>query len=113
MDVGNAFTAVSCASPAFCAATDDGGNGAVLTGGTWTVAPMGTTARALACPVAGFCLATNGSGGAVSYHDGTWSAVTSIDEHRVIGSLSCPARGACTAMDHSDNVLYYAPPPAG
>jgi len=112
VDVGHAFTAVSCASPSFCAAADDGGNGAILAGGTWKVAAMGTTVGALACPVDGFCLAANGSGGAVAYHNGAWSAVTRIDGQRVIGALSCPAPTACTAADRQDNVLYYAPPPS-
>jgi hypothetical protein len=113
VDVGHAFTAVSCASPSFCAATDDGGNGAILAGGSWKVAAMGTTAGVLACPVDGFCLAANGSGGAIAYHNGAWSAVTRIDGQRVIGALSCPASTACTAADQQDNVLYYAPPPSG
>ena len=113
VDAGNAFTAVSCASRAFCAATDAGGNGAILTGGTWTVSPMGTAVRALACPAAGFCMATTASGGAVAYRDGAWSRVTGIDGRRVIGTVSCAAPAACTAVDRQDNVLYYAPPPSG
>jgi hypothetical protein len=113
VDVGHAFTAVSCASPSFCAAADDGGNGAILADGRWKVAAMGATAGALACPVDGFCLAVNGSGGAVAYHNGAWSAVTRIDGQRAINTLSCPAPTACTAADQQDNVLYYAPPPSG
>jgi len=113
VDAGQAFTAVSCPSRAFCAATDAGGNGAILTGGTWTVSPMGAAARALACPAAGFCMATTGSGGAVAYRNGAWSPVTRIDGRRVVGVVSCPAPTACTAVDRRDNVLYYAPPPSG
>ena len=113
MDVGQAFTAVSCASPSFCAAAFDNGNGAILTGGQWAVAAMGTTAAALSCPADGFCVATGGSGDAAVYQGGGWSPVTSIDGQRVIDTLSCPARRACTAMDRGGNVLYYAPPPSG
>ncbi len=113
VDVSHAFTAVSCASTSFCAATDDNGNGAILTGGRWAVKAMGTTAAALSCPAAGFCIATSGSGGAALYQGGAWSTVTRIDGQRVIGTLSCPARSACTAMDHGDNVLHYAPPASG
>jgi hypothetical protein len=110
VDVGHALTAVSCASPSFCAATDDNGSAAILTGGQWTVQALGTTAAALACPAAGSCIATGGSGGAAVYRNGAWSPVTGIDGRRIIDTLSCPARVACTAMDRSDNVLYYAPP---
>jgi hypothetical protein len=110
VDAGHAFTAVSCASPSFCAAADADGNAAVLTGSTWTRAAMGTAARAIACPANGFCLATDGSGGAAVYRNGAWSAVTRIDRQRVIAALSCPAPTACTATDRRDNVLYYAPP---
>jgi hypothetical protein len=104
---------VSCASPSFCAAADDGGNGAILAGGRWRVAAMGMIAGAVACPADGFCLATDASGGAVAYHNGAWSAVTRIDGQRVISALSCPAPTACTAADRQDNVLYYAPPRSG
>jgi hypothetical protein len=100
---------VSCASPAFCAATDADGNAAVFTGGTWTFTAIGTTAGTVACPATGFCVAA-GPGGAVRYRDGAWSAVTRIDGHAVIGALSCPSVAACTATDRRGNVLYYAPP---
>jgi len=77
------------------------------------VKALGTTGAALSCPAAGSCVATGGSGGAAVYQNGAWSPVTRIDGRRTIDTLSCPARDACTAMDHGDNVLYYAPPSPG
>ena len=92
-----------------CAAVDQSGNAAVLAGGKWTVASLGTTAITISCPVSGFCAATNAAGGALLYQNGTWSRVADVDGTAMIGSLNCASQMFCVAIDHEGRAVYYRP----
>jgi hypothetical protein len=109
IDVGHAFTAVSCATATFCVAVDNSGNAAVLNHGNWTVSPVGSVMLTVSCPVRGFCVATNGAGGAAAYRDGRWSPVSVVDGATSINALSCADTTFCVAIDHRGDVLYYRP----
>jgi len=109
IDVGHAFTAVSCSDKSFCAAVDHSGNAAVLTSGKWNVTSLGTVAATIACPATGFCVATNSKGGTVLYRNGTWSHVSKVDGNAAIVSLSCASATFCVAIDNQGQAIYYRP----
>ncbi len=110
-------TAISCASPSFCAEVDTDGNALTFSGTSWS-APVridnsvlgeGTPipVNSVSCPSAVFCAAVDDNGNAVTYKSGSWSAPVSIDSTTSLSSVSCPSAAFCAAVDHFGYVITY------
>ncbi len=105
-DTGVELGSVSCASPSFCVAIDDLGNGFSYNGHSWTAIgridpAAGNPYRpvSLSCPSASFCMAVDIGGNAIMYDGSTWSAPVKIDSSGWLDSVSCPSASFCAALD--------------
>ncbi len=113
----SALGAVSCATPAFCAAVDPGGDVLTFDSGSWSapvaVDPQSATTgdgdglTAISCPTASFCAAVDGRGAARTDHDGTWSGPASIEPSLGLTSVSCPTASFCVALDDLGRAATY------
>ncbi len=109
VDSGHQLVAVSCPDTTFCMAVDSSGLAAQYSAGQWTLSPLGWTPTVVSCPAAGSCLAAGASGVVASYSGGRWSKPSAVDNGTPISQLSCVAMNSCTAIDTSDDALFYSP----
>lgn len=111
IDPNGQVVAVSCPSPTFCMAVDDTGTALRFDGSAWGApvtlpAPRapGTGASgggpdALSCAGPSFCVAVGSTGLAWRYDGTAWSDAVDVDAGHALTSVSCPATGACVAVD--------------
>jgi hypothetical protein len=115
------MASVSCSSPSFCAALDNGANAFTFNGSTWSALvnadPNGLSMGegvvswpVVSCPTTAFCAAVDGGGGnVVTFDGGSWTAPVTIDAkaaNSVSGpvlvflmSVSCHSARFCVAGD--------------
>ncbi|HYZ52792.1 MAG TPA: hypothetical protein VE733_04680 [Streptosporangiaceae bacterium] len=97
------WTAVGCASAAFCVAGDVSGEVSVFNGNGWS-APVQMTPgfpgiAAISCPSARFCVAVDSSGGVGTFNGATW-AYAKIAASSLTG-VSCTSSRFCVAVDET------------
>jgi hypothetical protein len=114
-------TQVSCSSPKFCLALEDGGQYAVYAKGAWITHEMNTNANAVTCPGDGYCVALDGGTHALIYQHGAWSRATAAGP-RIDGAIDCPTTATCAVAGNIDSdpangvinaVTYYTPASVG
>ena len=107
------MASVSCSSPSFCAAVDNGSNAFTFNGTSWSPAAVidpGNVLSTVSCPSARFCAAVDGNDGNVVTFDGTsWAAPVNIDAEAAhsdrtpvlifLMSVSCLSAVFCVAGD--------------
>jgi serine/threonine protein kinase len=103
IDTADGLTAVSCATPGFCAAADSAGHALTFSNGSWS-APQRLSGNGLSwvsCPVTGFCVATSNGSLAYTYSGGKWSAPTELfgdnGKPAHLTSVSCASATFCMA----------------
>lgn len=98
------FTALSCATATFCAATS-ASETTFYRGHRWSPTatlplPSSDAVYALSCPVIGFCAAIDQEGNAIVFRHGTWS----LDSLGVMAtSISCTSSHFCVAATPRSN----------
>ena len=104
---------VSCPSSSFCVAVDNGGNGFVYNGSTWSGANIVNHVSneegiaSVSCPSSAFCVAVGQAGFAETSPNGsTWSTPVAIDTNSLT-SVSCPSSTFCVAGDRADDAVTY------
>lgn len=113
---------VSCSSPKFCLALEDGGQYAVYASGVWTTHEMSTNANAVSCPADGYCVALDGGTHALIYQHGGWSRAAAAGP-RIDGAIACPTTATCAVAGNiadlgagagfTNAVTYYTPASVG
>jgi hypothetical protein len=109
--------AVSCATPAFCLAVDDGANYRAFDGTSWstptTVKDSADGAfafsgpNAITCPAAGSCAAIDGHNNVWRYAGGTWSMEQAMLPPTFgHGGISCTTTGFCAAVSGGEASTY-------
>jgi hypothetical protein len=107
IDPGYTLNSVSCTSPTFCVAVDNGGWADIYDGSSWTGVNIdgSTQLFSVSCATASFCVAGDTNGNTLTYNGSSWSSVT-IDDN-VITSVSCPTSSFCAAVDGAGNAMTY------
>jgi hypothetical protein len=108
------ITAVSCASPKFCAAVDAQGNALTFGGVAWRLfSDVDSNSGGLwsvSCPAARFCLATDQDGFALGWNGRRWSAPRQFDfdpYQPSLPSVSCATAHFCAAVDQFGYALVW------
>ena len=103
---------LSCASPTFCAAVDEAGNGFTFNGSGWSKATLldpGVTANlvGVSCPTAAFCMAIDADGHEYMFNGETWTGPATINSVGVPQAISCTSSRFCLMVDLSGNVATF------
>jgi len=106
------MASVSCSSPSFCAAVDNGSNAFTFTGTSWSPATAidpGNELSTVSCPSASFCAAVDYGPNVVTFDGSSWTAPVSIDPEAAhsdsgpvlifLMSVSCISATLCVAGD--------------
>lgn len=104
------FTGVSCASSAFCVATDSEGSVLVLNGSTWSSAlDIDGVVRltAVSCAPTSFCMVADADGQSFTFSGSAWSAAAPADDDGSVQSLSCPSATFCMGVDGNGNEVTF------
>ncbi|HUY21593.1 MAG TPA: hypothetical protein VMV22_04555 [Acidimicrobiales bacterium] len=113
---GGGPSAVSCATPAFCAATVGGGI-ALWSGSAWTgQGTVDSTGQLLSvsCPSPAFCVAGDSDGSVVVWNGAAWSAPQTVDPStstvtadNVLTGVSCAGSTFCVAVDSGGRAVSF------
>jgi hypothetical protein len=110
---GNTLTSVSCVSPTFCVAVDNGGNNSdghalYFDGVRWSAPALMDTDEygpvSVSCPTSSFCMAvdgsagTNGGGSALMFNGHTWTAPAPVSSSG-LSAVSCASSSFCVAVN--------------
>ncbi len=103
---------LSCASPTFCAAVDEAGNGFTFDGSGWSKATLldpGVTAYlvGVSCPTTTFCVAIDAGGHEYTFNGTTWTGPATIDTAGTPQAISCTVSHFCLMGDLSGNVATF------
>jgi hypothetical protein len=104
-------TAVSCASPSFCAAVASKGDALTYNGSSWSVPAQvdgeGGQLESVSCASSVFCVAVGLNQLALTYNGSAWSAPAEVHEGGVLTSVSCASSSFCVAVNLSGDALIY------
>jgi len=109
-DTQMGMASVSCSSPSFCAAVDNGSNAFTFNGTSWSPATAidpGNELSTVSCPSASFCAAVGYGPNVLTFNGSAWSAPVNADPNGLtMGEggifwpvVSCPASDFCAAVD--------------
>jgi hypothetical protein len=104
------MASVSCSSPRFCAAVDNGSNAFTFNGTSWSPAAVidpGNELSTVSCPSARFCAAVDYGPNVVTFNGTAWSKPFAIDPAGYLQAVSCAAAGFCVAVDRKGNALTF------
>ena len=122
------MSALSCATPTFCAAINVSGRPSMYNGRSWTtLARLETNVAQLvaqhdglpavssvSCPTARFCVAVDPLGSAFVYDGSSWSGAAPIDSASAeigsrggLTSVSCPTARFCVAVDDRGSAVVF------
>lgn len=109
---GEVMLHVSCASPTFCAATDEGGGVSEYNGKTWTNPVRLDDARYpdddVSCVSAGFCVLTTEAGAVFAWNGTSWKQTVAALPGASTGlAVSCVSSTWCLAVDGAGQVYRY------
>src|SRR6266567_3090472 len=85
-------TSVSCSSPSFCAAVDNGSNAFTFNGASWSPAATidpGNELGTVSCPSKSFCAAVDYGPDAVIFDGTSWGKPAAIDPGGYLQAVSC------------------------
>lgn len=102
---GLGFSDVSCASPSFCEAVDNGGNAVTWNGANWSEVaqaeadppPEGALGGQVSCPTTAFCGLLDNNGDWATFDGTSWSEMSAAAVDLVGPGLSCAASDLCVA----------------
>jgi hypothetical protein len=100
------LTGVSCASPTFCVAIDDGGNWSRYDGTGWTAPASIDTAglTGISCPLPDFCMAFDSDDNMLTYDGAGWTLAST--GFSAISFPSCASSTFCGAMTGDWTMTY-------
>jgi hypothetical protein len=104
------MASVSCASPSFCAAVDNGSNAFTFNGTSWSPAAVidrGNELSTVSCPSASFCAAVDYGPNVVTFNGTSWSKASAIDPGTYLQAVSCASASFCVAIDRKGNALTF------
>ena len=104
------MASVSCSSPDFCAAVDNGANAFTFNGTSWSPAAVidpGRELSTVSCPSARFCAAVDYGPNVVTFNGTAWSKPSAIDPGGYLQAVSCASAGFCVAIDRRGNALTF------
>jgi hypothetical protein len=107
------INAISCASPSFCVAGNQGGQVSIYNGQTWSSLstvdpyPPGGALASASCPTAQFCVLIDSNGYAVTWRDGTWQASTQVVAGAGLDAVSCASPTFCVAVDDNGDAATF------
>jgi hypothetical protein len=96
------MASVSCSSPSFCAAVDNGSNAFTFNGTSWSRAVAidpGNQLSTVSCPSASFCAAVDYGPNVVTFNGVSWSKPSAIDQGSYLQAVSCASASFCVAID--------------
>jgi hypothetical protein len=104
------MASVSCSSPRFCAAVDNGSNAFTFNGISWNSAAVidpGNELSTVSCPSARFCAAVDYGPNVIMFNGASWSKPSAIDPGGYLQAVSCAAAGFCVAIDRKGDALTF------
>jgi hypothetical protein len=104
------MASVSCSSPSFCAAVDNGSNAFTFNGTSWSPAAVidrGNELSTVSCPSASFCAAVDYGPNVVTFNGTSWSKPSAIDPGTYLQAVSCASASFCVAIDRKGNALTF------
>lgn len=104
------MASVSCSSPGFCAAVDNGANAFTFNGKSWSPATAidpGNQLSTVSCPSASFCAAVDYGQNAVTFDGTSWSKPSAIDPGGYLQAVSCATASFCVAIDRKGNAFTF------
>jgi hypothetical protein len=104
------MASVSCSSPSFCAAVDNGSNAFTFNGISWspaTVIDPGNELSTVSCPSTSFCAAVDYGPNVVTFNGTSWSKPSAIDPGSYLQAVSCASASFCVAIDRKGNALTF------
>jgi len=96
------MASVSCASPSFCAAVDNGANAFTFNGSAWSPATAidpGNQLSTVSCPSPVFCAAVDYGQNVVTFDGTAWGKPSAIDPGSHLQAVSCATARFCVALD--------------
>jgi hypothetical protein len=112
------MASVSCSSPSFCAAIDNGSNVFTFNGTSWSPAQVidpGNQLGTVSCPSASFCAAVDYGANVVTFDGSSWSAPVNVDSKAAnsekgpvlifLMSVSCISVAFCVIGDTNGNAF--------
>lgn len=104
------MASVSCSSPKFCAAVDNGPNAFTFNGTSWSTATAidpGNELGTVSCPSARFCAAVDYGPNVVTFNGTSWSKPSAIDPGSYLQAVSCASAAFCVAIDRKGNAFTF------
>jgi len=104
------MASVSCSSPSFCAAVDNGSNAFSFDGTSWspaTAIDSGNELSTVSCPSASFCAAVDYGPNVVTFNGTSWSKPSAIDPGSYLQAVSCASASFCVALDRKGNAFTF------
>jgi len=104
------MASVSCSSPSFCAAVDNGSNAFTFNGTSWSPATAidpGNQLSTVSCPSASFCAAVDYGPNVVTFDGTSWSKPSAIDPGSYLQAVSCASASFCVAIDRKGNAFTF------
>jgi hypothetical protein len=104
------MASVSCSSPSFCAAVDNGSNAFTFNGTSWSPARVidpGHELSTVSCPSASFCAAVDYGPDVVTFNGNSWSTPLVIDPGSYLQAVSCASARFCVAIDRRGNAFTF------
>jgi hypothetical protein len=104
------MASVSCSSPRFCAAVDNGTSAFTFNGTSWspgTAIDPGNELSTVSCPSPSFCAAVDYGPNVVTFNGSSWSKPFAIDPGTYLQAVSCASASFCVAIDRKGNALTF------
>ena len=104
------MASVSCSSPDFCAAVDNGSNAFTFNGTAWgpaTVIDPGNQLSAVSCPSTNFCAAVDYGPNVVTSNGTSWSKPSAIDPGGHLQAVSCASASFCVGLDRKGDAFTF------
>jgi hypothetical protein len=104
------MASVSCSSPRFCAAVDNGSNAFTFNGTSWSPATAidpGNELGMVSCPSARFCAAVDYGPDVVTFNGTSWGKPSAIDPASHLQAVSCASASFCVAIDRRGNAFTF------
>ena len=104
------MASVSCSSPSFCAAVDNGSDAFTFNGTSWSPAAVidpGNELSTVSCPSTSFCAAVDYGPNVVTFNGASWSKPSAIDPGTYLQAVSCASASFCVAIDRKGNALTF------
>jgi hypothetical protein len=104
------MASVSCSSPSFCAAVDNGSNAFTFNGTSWSPATAidpGHELSTVSCPSTSFCAAVDYGPNVITFNGTSWSKPSAIDPGSYLQAVSCASASFCVAIDRKGNTFTF------